>query len=100
MKTVEPFKVVLIQTTSFYPPQTGMLSSRGYLFYKNKKEGWCRWKVHSTLSAGGSQVSSATEESLEAWIDFEIDFLAETYDKQTWSIQFKFRLLVVQQKWR
>ena len=33
-------------------------------------------------------------------VDFGIDFLAETYDKQTWSIQFKFRLLVVQQKWR
>ena len=31
-------------------------------------------------------------------VDFEIDFFAETYDKQTWSIQFKFRLLVVQQK--
>ena len=31
---------------------------------------------------------------------FEIDFFAETYDKQTWSIQFKFRLLVGQQKWR
>ena len=30
--------------------------------------------------------------------DFGIDFLAETYDKQTWSIQFKFRLLVGQQK--
>ena len=33
-------------------------------------------------------------------VDFEIDFFAETYDKQTWSIQFKFRLLVGQQKWR
>ncbi len=33
-------------------------------------------------------------------VDFGIDFLAETFDKQTWSIQFKFRLLVVQQKWR
>ena len=33
-------------------------------------------------------------------VDFGIDFLAETYDKQTWSIQFKFRLLVGQQKWR
>ena len=32
--------------------------------------------------------------------DFGVDFLAETYDKQTWSIQFKFRLLVGQQKWR
>ena len=31
-------------------------------------------------------------------VDFGIDFLAETYDKQTWSIQFKFRLLVGQQK--
>ena len=31
-------------------------------------------------------------------VDFEIDFFAETYDKQTWSIQFKFRLLVGQQK--
>ena len=31
-------------------------------------------------------------------VDFEINFLAETYDKQTWSIQFKFRLLVGQQK--
>ena len=31
-------------------------------------------------------------------VDFGIDFLAETYDKQTWSIQFKFRLLVDQQK--
>ena len=25
-------------------------------------------------------------------VDFAIDFLAETYDKQTWSIQSKFRL--------
>ena len=24
-------------------------------------------------------------------VDFGIDFLAETYDKQTWSIQYKFR---------
>ena len=24
-------------------------------------------------------------------VDFGIDFLAETYDKQTWSIQLKFR---------
>ena len=24
-------------------------------------------------------------------VDFGIDFLAETYDEQTWSIQFKFR---------
>ena len=31
-------------------------------------------------------------------VDFGINFLAETYDKQTWSIQFKFRLLVGQQK--
>ena len=31
-------------------------------------------------------------------VDFGIDFLAETYDKQIWSIQFKFRLLVGQQK--
>ncbi len=31
-------------------------------------------------------------------VDFGIDFLAENYDKQTWSIQFKFRLLVGQQK--
>ena len=31
-------------------------------------------------------------------VDFGIEFLAETYDKQTWSIQFKFRLLVGQQK--
>ena len=25
------------------------------------------------------------------YVDFGIDFLAETYDKQTWSIQYKFR---------
>ena len=42
-------------------------------------------------------LSTATRYSLllkKVWkpdVDFGIDFLAETYDKQTWSIQSKFR---------
>ena len=90
--TVEPFEVVWNPTTWFYPPQ----NEDEFL---ERASGLENIKVKGDVFERFTQLYLQTAPKYrlllkKVWqpdVDFGIDFLAETYDKQTWSIQSKFR---------